>query len=512
MSEREYIVTLKDGVDKDQFNAEMTASKGVGVIPPRAVDVVELRPGNKRNTHYALNETEVKILLHDSRVEAIEIPPEQRDDIEAILVGTQSGNFSKFSSSSGNYLNWGMRRCIDETNNYSGSSISGDYEYNLDGTGVDVVIVDSGVQKDHPEFNDENGVSRYQEVDWYDLGGSNWNAYTQDSIFHRDVVGHGTHVASTAAGLTYGWAKNAHVYSMKLHDLSADPLHAFANSGILAARAYEIIKDWHIRKNDPNDSIYTGRPTVVNNSWGYSARFENITGGNYRGVNWTGTSADTSKGMVGSGNRFGVRVAAVQADVEQMIDAGVHMVVASGNSKQKIDVVGGVDYNNYFTRSDYPYIDYYNRGATPGTTNGLWVGNISVGIYSDGLEQKYSSSETGPGVNIYAPGTWIRGAISNTNQYNENTQYYLNSNFKQSTLTGTSMASPQVCGVVACALQAHPNMTPAEMKSMVIGLAIKDKLTDGGTDADYTVSRYLLGGNNRYLFFPYSRPFALTVT
>ena len=74
------------------------------------------------------------------------------------------------------------------------------------------------------------------------------------------------------------------------------------------------------------------------------------------------------------------------------------------------------------------------------------------------------------------------------------------------------MASPQVCGVVACALQAHPNMTPAEMKSMVIGLAIKDKLTDGGTDADYTVSRYLLGGNNRYLFFPYSRPFALTVT
>ena len=41
----------------------------------------------------------------------------------------------------------------------------------MDGTGVDIVIQDSGLQVDHPEFNDANGVSRVQQIDWFSASG-----------------------------------------------------------------------------------------------------------------------------------------------------------------------------------------------------------------------------------------------------------------------------------------------------------------------------------------------------
>ena len=81
MIEREYIVTLKKDVDYAQFNQEMIASTGAGDIPNRTVDVANARPGSKRNTHYALTQAEVNQLRNDPRVDAVEIPPEQRTDI-----------------------------------------------------------------------------------------------------------------------------------------------------------------------------------------------------------------------------------------------------------------------------------------------------------------------------------------------------------------------------------------------------------------------------------------------
>ena len=58
MDEKEYIVTLKKGVEYDQFNQEMIASTGAGDIPNRTVDVANPRPASQRNTHYALTEEE----------------------------------------------------------------------------------------------------------------------------------------------------------------------------------------------------------------------------------------------------------------------------------------------------------------------------------------------------------------------------------------------------------------------------------------------------------------------
>lgn len=82
MSEREYIVTLKAGVDYEAFNQEMISSTGAGDIPQRSVDIANARPGSKRNTHYALTDAEAAMLRNDVRVEDVQLPPDQRTDIE----------------------------------------------------------------------------------------------------------------------------------------------------------------------------------------------------------------------------------------------------------------------------------------------------------------------------------------------------------------------------------------------------------------------------------------------
>ena len=98
MSEKEYIVTLKKDVDYDAFNAEMIASTGAGDIPNRTVDVANARLLSKRNTHYALTDAEATALRGDSRVVDVQIPPQDRSDIEIGLNAVQSGSWKKDTS------------------------------------------------------------------------------------------------------------------------------------------------------------------------------------------------------------------------------------------------------------------------------------------------------------------------------------------------------------------------------------------------------------------------------
>ena len=44
------------------------------------------------------------------------------------------------------------------------SPVLGDVDYSLTGKGVDIIIQDSGVLRNHPEFRDYNGVSRVRDV------------------------------------------------------------------------------------------------------------------------------------------------------------------------------------------------------------------------------------------------------------------------------------------------------------------------------------------------------------
>lgn len=512
---KEYIVSLKKGVDYDAFWNEIeNLSSTDGFVPSRRVDIVNNRDGSLRICHYALTDVEAKFLKNDARVYDVEIPPNDRDDIQLVRKAYQNSNFTKSNQDAGNFVNWGLRRIISETNPYSGDTVTGDYTYTLDGSGVDIVIQDSGIQSNHPEFQDSQGNSRVQEINWYTESGLSG---TQPAGFYTDYDGHGTHCAGIAAGKTYGWAKNSKIYSIKLAGLegSLDP-----NNGISITDCFDVIKQWH--NNKPIDpSTGSKRPTIVNMSWGYQTFYSTVSTINYRGTAYTGTSIDTTTerwnyGLVPlSGAPFAayktnVRISSVDVDIQELIDAGVHVVIAAGNSYHKIDISTGLDFNNFAVTNAGTI--YYHRGSSPYDDQAINVGNIDSNIHTEGLEQCAESSEKGPGVDVWAPGTDIMSSTSNINKWGLGSQnYYLNSSFKQTNISGTSMAAPQIVGLGALYLQINPSSTPEQLKTWVTGIARNNQIYTTGLTNDYTNSRSLLGSANKFAFNPFNNPTKLKI-
>ena len=506
MSEKEYIVSLNKGVDYEAFNQEMIAATGAGDIPERSVDVANARPSSQRNTHYSLTDAEAAALRNDSRVYGVTLLPELDPDLILTPRAIQTGDFTKTTLDRGNFLNWGMRRMNEAVNPYAGLSVVGGYNYTLDGTGVDVVIMDSGLQIDHPEFQDANGISRVVELDWTTASGIP-GMPAQNANYYRDFDGHGTHVAGTATGKTYGWAKNAKIYSLKLSGLEGP---GDFGTGTSTTYAFDCIKEWHNAK--PIDPA-TGakRPTVVNMSWGYLRFYDSINSITYRGTTYSGgdvTDPNTnwsSYGLVpffdGSRYRTNTRIASVDVDMEELIDAGVHVMVAAGNRSHKIDIPDGDDYDNQLDANTGTV--FYNRGSSPYSLNAHIVGNIDSAVHIGGFEQKAASSETGPGVSVYAPGTDIMSAMSTTNKFGAttlNNPYPDDASFLINNITGTSMASPQIAGMLCLWLQLNPNATPAQGLNFVNDTAKTSQIHETGSATDYTDTRSLLGGNNRFAF------------
>jgi subtilisin family serine protease len=519
--EREYVVSLKKDVNYDEFWNEIeNVSDSDGFVPSRRVDIVNNRDGSLRSCHYALSDTEAEQLRSDPRVYAVEIPVDQRPDVFIGHRATQVGNFTKKTNtnSSGNFLNFGLRRCISDTNPYgTNTTVTGDYTYPLDGTGVDIVIQDSGLQVDHPEFQDANGVSRVQQINWYTAAG-NVISGVQSANFYRDFDGHGTHCGGIAAGKTYGWAKNAQIYSMKLQGLEGP---GDSGTGIPITQTFDLIKLWHnLKPIDPNTGYK--RPTVVNMSWGFFSTFTDIVGGVYRTDPWTGNSRRTDYGMIGqfdgSNFTFDTQALVVDVDIEEMLDAGIHIVVSAGNSSMKIDVAGGVDYGNYFTAQRLGsggqpvFIDYfYHQGGSPYGNNAFIVGSSDSVVFNTTTEQKSTFSNCGKGVTLYAPGSRIMSATSTTNQFSNNEAYYADTNFKQLNLSGTSMAAPQVAGLAALMLQLDPKLTPAQLKAKIVSDS-RTVMYSTNLDNDYTNNRSISDGEPRFLYQKYnsSQPYSIS--
>lgn len=79
-----------------------------------------------------------------------------------------------------------------------------------DGEGVDIYILDSGILYNHTEFGNRAKYSGYDPID----------VYRSETNLGLDCHGHGTHVASNAAGEKYGAAKKATIYSIRVLDCS----------------------------------------------------------------------------------------------------------------------------------------------------------------------------------------------------------------------------------------------------------------------------------------------------
>ena len=95
---------------------------------------------------------------------------------------------------------WGIDR-IDQRN----LPLSGSYTYTATGAGVRVYVIDSGIRTSHNEFGGRASVG---------------TDFMTDGRNGQDCSGHGTHVAGTIAGATYGVAKAAQVIAVRVFPCS----------------------------------------------------------------------------------------------------------------------------------------------------------------------------------------------------------------------------------------------------------------------------------------------------
>jgi len=503
------VVTLNIGVDVDAFIEDMVSGTNHNeFMPRRKVELFNEKPDSLRNVDFVLTRAESELLKQDPRVIDVRYGTKQENGIILNPSSTDTAKlYSKTAPLDNTHYNWGIPACVNVTNPFSTTELTFTHGFPLAGTGVDIVIQDTGILPSHPEWLSFDGSrNRLQQINWPAASGLS-GTYTQNANHYTDTNGHGTHVAGTVAGRLYGWAKDADIYAITILNNDA----AFGTSA-----SFNMIRGWHNLK--PNTSTGYKRPTVVNMSWTYYKIYENITGGNYRGSSFTFTTPQSVYGMVStiynrltSPTRYyhPVRVSSVDADIADCINAGIILVAAGGNDAHKVDVLGGIDYDNNYT-SSVDGTQYYHRGATPyNTSNVITVGSVKV----TQPEGKSFFSNAGPGINVFAPGEAIMSAIPETSTDAVTAgvvDYPSNPAFKATKLSGTSMASPQVAGVIACMLEARPEFTPAQTKAWIAEVASTSRLSD--TAGSYTDLASLQSAPNKFLRQPFSSSTAWSFT
>jgi subtilisin family serine protease len=130
---------------------------------------------------------------------------------------------------------WGLMRIS------SAKTISPSRYYYPDeaGQGVDIYVIDTGVDASHPEF----GGRVVERVSF--VSGESSNV--------EDGHGHGTHVAGTCAGVTFGVAKKANLIGVRVLDNSGSGWWTDVIAGI----------EWVYNRHASNN-----RPSVINMSLG----------------------------------------------------------------------------------------------------------------------------------------------------------------------------------------------------------------------------------------------------
>ena len=518
---KEYIVTAKSYNELDDLCNDIESPGGNFYIPNRAVTVANTRPVS-RNTHYYLSDDEAESLRHDPRVESVILLPEELG-IKVIPHYTQTSiNWDKSNIEFRNsHRNWGLYRCTIPQNITNWGSdgnlaVSGGINILATGKDVDVVIMDGHVDPSHPEFSvneDGTGGSRVIQYNWYqnnlDVNGSPAGNYIYPPYVDVSDAGrtddnnHGCHVAGTACGNTQGWARDAKIYNI-------NPYSTNVNSGQSPVQLVDYVKVFH-RKKAINPRTGKKNPTIVNMSFGFGLSWPLalVSSINYRGVNYAGpftASQAWGYGVPIVKDTFTnidyiyipTRYSPIDADIADAIAEGVIFVGAAGNQYAKVTTTLDIDYYNFLTFIDSNGTEYsfnYHRGPSPSAaTDVVCVG--AMGATTN--QQKTNFSNTGPRIDIWAPGENIMSSVNNTD---EGTYDYRNDNYFIEKYNGTSMASPQVAGVLACVLEVNPTWNQYSANEYITKTAKLNQVGEDTSSTLYSNLKFLQGAPNRFLYF-----------
>ena len=141
-----------------------------------------------------------------SEAEAVELAA---DDAVAYVEQNQYAHASEVQADP---PSWGLDR-VDQ----DALPLDASYEYTQSGTGVEAFVLDTGLNTTHQEFEGRVGEG-------YD--------FIDDDADPSDCHGHGTHVAGTIGGSTYGLAKDVTIRPVRVLDCQGSGSYAAIIGGI----------------------------------------------------------------------------------------------------------------------------------------------------------------------------------------------------------------------------------------------------------------------------------------
>lgn len=351
-----------------------------------------------------------------------------------------------------NHLSWdgSVKKC-DEFTQESSMALQAYDKYNVNGSGVTIAVIDSGIDNNREFANSLLLGSRIKAA----------VSFVDGDKSTDDKCGHGTHVAGIAAGngiYSRGIAFYRHFYGIAQR---AD----LVNVRVLDAQGAGNVS-----------SVIAGIQWVVNNKARYNIRVMNISLGHPVGESYTTDPL-------------------CQA-VEAAWKAGIVVVCAAGNNGRWSDVQStaannegwGTAYGSIQCPGNDPYV------ITVGATKSI-DGNRThdqIATYSSRgpsrLDLVLKPDIVAPGnqiVSVDAENSLLSSLFGTTNSLKLSDYTILplglslGSYFR---LSGTSMASPVVAGAAALMLDANPNLSPDTIKARMMITADKWAFANGKQD------------------------------